>query len=544
MTWGAEVAHIMRKDVRELRWVVAGYVTVLALATANALGWFGSQHSIEGGMLLVVLMGMLLLASFVQADSPTRPDAFWAIHPHRPSAVMCAKLASAGAIIVVPALVGQYAALSVLAVSGSTTARLLAASAVLYAAWLLVALVIAAITPDIRTFILVLIGTPIPLVLLANLFVAGQPMSTAASRGTGTVGIVGALALLAVLYRTRDARRRTWIAAFTVVACTAYALVGAASADTADAAAISSPEHRPVLQFQMGRIEQRTGGVATVVIHVVVDSASAGERVAFAPTAVQFALPDGQRVTVSARIGELILVAPRVQVGNGISVSADEGPLGQVNSFIVQIPARRIPFDALASANMTIEGNIRLTATTIVGSMPFEPGASMVRSGTRIDVGRFRATPDTQVELHVRTTSKPGSPIWEIGGRNTFDVVLVDQSRRTARMLFPHGAHGMNGAMVLPGAAIQNEVMEWGTSQPGDGRSLPTPDRATVPTPDAPAFSAGTVGAAWLRSSRLTVVQWVPAGGYPLSATVRRAPASTGDVASARAAPPVLARAK
>lgn len=169
MTWTAEVAHIMRKDLRELRLVIAGYASVLVLATANALGWFGT-HTFEGGMLIVVGLGMLLLASFVQSDSPTRPDAFWAAHPHRPSAVMASKLMSGATIILLPALVGQYIALASLAVDGSSAARAMSASAVVYLAWLLSVLVISAITPDLRTFILIIVVTPFALGIAAALF--------------------------------------------------------------------------------------------------------------------------------------------------------------------------------------------------------------------------------------------------------------------------------------------------------------------------------------------------------------------------------------
>ena len=80
MTWAGEVAHIMRKDVRELRWVIAGYLLVLAFATVNALGWLGTKHFFDGSMLLVVITGMLLVASLVQADSPTRPDEIGRAH--------------------------------------------------------------------------------------------------------------------------------------------------------------------------------------------------------------------------------------------------------------------------------------------------------------------------------------------------------------------------------------------------------------------------------------------------------------------------------
>lgn len=201
MKWGSEVAHIMRKDVRELRWVIAGYLIALALATVNARGLF-SGHTFPMGMLFVIVMGMLLLASFVQSDSPTRPDAFWAIHPQRPSAVMFSKLALAGGVILIPALIGQYAALSPLDIDVATAAPLLAASAGIFGAWLVFAFVVSAITPDIRTFILVAIAASIGLLL--GLFFDGPMISVAARAGACAAGVMGALILLALLYRTRD----------------------------------------------------------------------------------------------------------------------------------------------------------------------------------------------------------------------------------------------------------------------------------------------------------------------------------------------------
>jgi hypothetical protein len=524
MTWGGEVAHIMRKDARELRWVIGGYLTVVLFGTVNALGWLGTRHSFEGGMLLVVATGMLLLASLVQADSPTRPDAFWASHPHRPLAVMFAKLVLAAIVIVVPALVGQYAALSVLAVTGATAARLLGAAMLIYAAWLLATLVISAITPDIRTFILVLIATPIALILAANLFIPKAPtMSMSAGAGVGTAAFLAALIFVAVLYRTRDTRRRTWIVAFLVVACTAYTVVAASPDTTVVADPLSSPAHKAALHFERGPLGHVPGGNATILeVRVAVDSAPHGERIEFTPTIATIQLVDGKHFSVSIHNGSMLVTEPDVPVGGGISLSPRAQAPGRISVFTLQLPAEQSALATKDVSSVTVEGNIISTAATIVGSLALERGATAVRPGIRVDVDEVRTPPNAQVELHVRAISNGATLLSDLSGRSLLDAVLVDETHRTAQLLFPLGSQGTSGAMVLPASEVHNEVMQFGTAPAGEARPLPTPDGTSSSSTGALAASANAnLDPTWLRTHRLTVLQWVKRGDYPVSGIAR-----------------------
>ncbi len=524
MTWGGEVAHIMRKDAREQRWVIGGYLTVVVFGTVNALGWLGTSHSLEGGMLLVVATGMLLLASLVQADSPTRLDAFWATHPHRPLAVMCAKLVLGTIVIVVPALAGQYAALSVLAPAGSAVVRLLVAAALIYGAWLLLTLVISAITPDIRTFILVLIATPIALVLAANLFIPKAPtMSISARTGVGAAAFLGGLIFVAALYRTRDTRRRTWIVAFLVVACTAYTVVAASLLPTAVADPLSSPAHRAALHFELGPLGHVPGGNAILEVRVAVDSAPHGERIEFTPTVATIQLVDGKHFSLSIHNGSMLLTEPDVPVGGGISLSPSAQAPGHISVFTLQLPAEQSALATKDVSSVTVEGNIISTAATIVGSLALERGATAVRPGIRVDVDDVRAAPNAQVALHVRMISNAGATLMSGPyGRSLLDAVLVDETHRTAQLLFPLGSQETSGAMVLPASEVHNEVMQFGTAPAGDAQPLPTPDGTSSSSTGALAASVNAnLDPTWLRTHRLTVLQWAKRSNFPVSATAR-----------------------
>ena len=523
MTWGQEVAHIMRKDVREQRWVIAGYLVVVALATANALAWLGSRNAVEGAMLLVVALGMLLIALLIQADSPTRPDAFWAMHPHRPSAVMSAKLALAALVIVLPAVIGQYVALSTLALGASVAGRMIIASAVLYFAWLLGAMVISAMTPDLRTFLLVIIVTPFILVFVAGLFIAREAAASInVSAAVVPVAYIAPVMLVAFLYRRRDTRRRMWIAAFGTVACTAYAIVFASLSAFADPASRAERAHKVALQFSAGRLSRSPAGSATLVFRMMADSALPGERIVFTPSVVSITLKNGKQITLRERIGEWALIEPALSVGTGIPlvvgtgipfVVGTENPHG-MRSVAIQIPARDAGFADIDVAEVRIEGDVRVITATLLGTMPFEEGASLTEPGTRVEVDRLAANPDPVVRLHVRSRVRAGTNLFaQVSGQRAFDVALVDDSARTARLLYPRGGRTFSGAMVLPGADVDNVLLELGVALPNGNPAFPEMERTPLTGP-VTHDALPEPGTSWRRNARLAVIRWAPEGNY------------------------------
>src|SRR5690349_6052696 len=114
MTWIREVAHVAWKDVRQQQWLVIAYLGLVAVATWRAL-LLGSVTPMNNGWevlpILVVIFGAILAASFIQTDSPTQSDAFWASHPFRSSAVLGAKLLLVFTIVIGLPLVGQVVAM-------------------------------------------------------------------------------------------------------------------------------------------------------------------------------------------------------------------------------------------------------------------------------------------------------------------------------------------------------------------------------------------------------------------------------------------------
>jgi hypothetical protein len=162
MTWFAQVRHVMAKDVRQARWFLIAYGSVVLLATAHALQWPGASNGIlDTSMFMVVVTGMFLVASFIQADSPFRSDAFWASRPFHPMAMLVAKLSLATLVVMVPALTGQLAALADNAVPMTSLLTLAGRSVWMYALWLLVAMLLAAMTRDVRGFTTALVAVSV-----------------------------------------------------------------------------------------------------------------------------------------------------------------------------------------------------------------------------------------------------------------------------------------------------------------------------------------------------------------------------------------------
>ncbi len=124
----------MMKDIREARWAIAGYELIVVLATMHAVGAFAPSSGILDLLTgALTLLGLMLTVSVVQADSPTRSNAFWTTRPFAPWAVLVAKLVFAAVVIVGPPLLGQIAALHANGVVTEDLPRMVWLSAVGYA---------------------------------------------------------------------------------------------------------------------------------------------------------------------------------------------------------------------------------------------------------------------------------------------------------------------------------------------------------------------------------------------------------------------------
>src|SRR5262249_21976741 len=160
-------------------------------------------------MPFVVIAGMVVVAMLVQADSPVRPDAFWATRPLSPLAVLSAKVMLTFAFIVGIPLVGQAIALRMNGANASDLANYLPGGVLTYGLWLFAAFVVASYTRDLKTVVVVMlcisgaliIGTGM---LLSALNDRNAPEPSArfilSSAILAWLGILGSAALVLTLY--------------------------------------------------------------------------------------------------------------------------------------------------------------------------------------------------------------------------------------------------------------------------------------------------------------------------------------------------------
>ena len=115
----AQMLHVARKDLRESRWPFIVYVALVALAAARVTDWWSASRVLEMAMFLVVIAGVVLVATLIQSDSPIRADAFWATRPLSPTAVLLAKILLVVVIVVALPVAAQAFAVSSFDIHGT-----------------------------------------------------------------------------------------------------------------------------------------------------------------------------------------------------------------------------------------------------------------------------------------------------------------------------------------------------------------------------------------------------------------------------------------
>lgn len=475
MSWFAQVGHVMRKDLRETRWLIATYAAIVLLSTAHALEWPATSNNVLGvSMLFVVGMGVFVVAALVQADSPTRADAFWASRPFHPSAMLAAKLLFAAIVVAGPALLGQFAAISKFDLSAGSFARLIGKSAYIYAMWLILGMVVAAVTRDLRAFVVTIIAIPVFDALGFAALSWFPAMSGPAHIALKMVSIVGGLVLLAILYRTRDMRRRTWIAAFCIVSGVFYALFG----ELAPPAAIAEST------TQAGDF-----GLRVEVLHpeTIVDRSEVrlvlrlegpppAERLTFEPKSVLIHLHDGKTLRTTIGTG-IILFTPRLPSGSSIEWLALEDFVGTMNPVhlvtTLKEPDRRAIREGKGIARVVIEGTMFAMAPRLIATLPLTTGASMTREGARVEVVRVsRGSNNATIavrESSIRLDERPAVAGVLLGG-STLEFALLNTSRGEARMLYKQGSTSQGESLVLPGIDLHDVTSPFQTDRMNDNR--------------------------------------------------------------------------
>jgi hypothetical protein len=506
----AQVRHVMAKDISQARWAILLYLVVVALATTHALGWMRFQNGgLDIAMFVVVAAGLFVTANIVQADSPIRSDAFWASRPLHPAAVLSAKALLVALLVLGAPLVGQAVVLYANEIPSAKFVRLVTESAWIYGIWLLIAMLVGALTRDLRSFTTTLIGAPVVMVLLSavSMFVrkATTPTSLVTVRLVSVVfvlvGLVGASALLVALYRTRTAGKWTWLgailagtasfAAIYVAPPTAVAATQQQTTSPSDAAEffielVDYPNSPPQITLGVSRI----GNSDRLV---TLDSVQLKLRVA-----------DGTTLEIPHRFVAIPITRPRLLGADSVEWLGTSQYAAPETRSGVQITRRQAEQLRKGIVSATVEGRTWAVEPRVLFTLPFRTGQTMRRDGRTVRIMVAARTVDDSLGTVSTTTIERSRTLQTVDeyrrAWGTPQYVLVNHAEHQA--VLPNA--NMNGSgsasLVLPGAwkSERWSSLQWFARNP--------------PVDDA-----------WLGNATLAVLDWTYVGDATISvnATVR-----------------------
>jgi hypothetical protein len=528
MNWPRQVAHVMRKDLRENRWPVIIYSALIMFAAANAFRAVQNGPTAAIAMPLIILFGMMTAASFIQSDSPIRADAFWASRPLTSSAVLTAKLLLALIVVVGIAALGQSIGLVAHHLATRDLPDALFSSILDYCRWLLIAMVIAAVTRDLRTFIVALVVVPVcyltnvawfdrlefdPTMTVRNRVLAALPLIMP------VIFVAGGAALLAYLYSRRDARIRTIVAAFLVVA-----------------AGINSPASSTTIGLRRGGIDM----VTDVEEMEDVDSTAPkephatftlvprteGSRTAGGPPTVGFqlttdSLPSNRRLML---LGATALFHMRNgtvlrehidgswnPVHAGMHAPSSTVWLGPRDPHPTSIPVMAQLSDSVRHAVETdmigvgLDGLILISVPTFVDTLLLSGDSVSEHDGVRTTVSKWSYGAGTaSLVVNSSMLTRDGAPLGALVRADPMDAdyALLNTVRHEAVSLSVGNFGTQDGWIVLPGVQA-------------------TVSNAHLSTAERYVDQYGhRLDDAWFRDARLVITYWKSRESYPVHSEV------------------------
>jgi hypothetical protein len=503
MRWHAQVLHVARKDLRLSRWLLLAYAAVVAAAGAAAAEW-GVFAAIAPAlrMLGVVMLGAVLLAVLVQADSPARGDSLWVTLPLRSSAVFAAKILVGVVVVIGIALLGQLAGLRAHDVAPGDLAALLGRSALSYGAWLAVVAAVASLTRDLRGFLLALTLAGFAWLFAVQVIVFGIGPSVPSGWSTWPFFIAGMLLLLAHQYHTRDVRRGAAIAVAVAIALMFLPMALPRSAASATPASRPIPVHLRPGSIEIGELALKAGSQTGFTIRLT--GASPFHQYLLVSPTVRMRMAGGSFAAV--RVKEpLVSINEPIPRLNGLRNLGERLRMTRVAGGVSLdlSPAQRQAL-AAGQAKLSLRGQLEVREVRAGAEMPLRVGASSANGGSRIRITNVETLPEgPEVELRTSTVSPPGDRQAE----TTFEsrvprYLLVNRGRGEALELRFSGSSGSDFSLVLPGPRAQSSTTDLVANfqQPGE---------------------APRIEPAWLGAARLQFVSWVAVGSDPIAVEER-----------------------
>lgn len=226
----SQVLHILRKDLRRLRWpLIVWGVILIAQVVLSGVGAAAAGTPFAAAIVLrelsvmlaalQTLMLALLVARLVHDEPLVGLNAFWLTRPYSSRALFSAKLLFVAVVLVLAPLVADLATMSMF--HAGPGAQLYAAPtfAASHLTWALGLWVVAALTPSLAAFVLTLIGVVVGLVVTVLLLISvtfalglaetsfDGPMIPDPTPGIISLVVFIAATLVVIVYQYR---RRRW----------------------------------------------------------------------------------------------------------------------------------------------------------------------------------------------------------------------------------------------------------------------------------------------------------------------------------------------
>jgi len=501
MTTIAQMAHVARKDLRESRWPFTVYVLVVAVAAARVTGWWSPSRVLEMAMFIVVIAGVMLVATLIQSDSPLRADAFWATRPLAPRAVLMAKILLVVVIVVGLPVAAQAFAISSFDIHGVALVRRLSTATSEYARWLLIALALASVTRDLKSVIVAFVCIPVALGIASDVWTSLFPgsvvfESSAFDQLVEWVGVVGCLALPFWLYTRRDGGWRSLAVCAAVAAC---CLFGALNTPSVPSPRFGSTVRGDAIAVSLAPGQQAINQKEIQVL-VRATSAPVGQRLTFRLDGAEIDLADGTKMQMHPLVSVLELGSTRPpSLANSVwLMPARDSAFSQI--VVLRPDFQQQALLAKGIKKITISGRISAATPRVPGSLRLAAGARLAVPGRRVSIRQWVTSGAQEITINSIELPQSADVSRQVeSGSRVVTYALVNDARHEAIPLTIRGTSGGSSWLVLPGDEVITRELTLDTREAFVGQSAGVDQR-------------------WYDGARLWLVDWVPAESYPVRA--------------------------
>ena len=164
----SQTMHIMRKDLRRLRWLLALGLAALVARTLLVVNSAAAVDSVATGLLMQQMWGTLAVvelllmavigARLVHEEPLVGLTPFWLTRPYGVGNLLGAKLLVAAAFLIALPVIADLVTTSRFDAGPRALAATAATAALGYGSWMLLLMLLATLTPSLGTFVLTIVG--------------------------------------------------------------------------------------------------------------------------------------------------------------------------------------------------------------------------------------------------------------------------------------------------------------------------------------------------------------------------------------------------